>query len=69
MIDVTVCLAIKSYSHLVVGRNLSDIFGDFASFWNEITQEPQLRWVIKSAVRCQNKIIDKQRKIKLYDCF
>ncbi|XP_072169847.1 mitochondrial enolase superfamily member 1-like [Diadema setosum] len=29
----------------VVGVNLSEIFGDFASFWRKLTSESQLRWI------------------------
>ena len=29
----------------MIGRKLSDIYGDFASFWRSITSDSQLRWI------------------------
>lgn len=37
--------AIQSLSHLVVGQVAVDIFKDFASFWRNLTSEPQMRWL------------------------
>lgn len=37
--------AVKSLSYLVVGKNLSDIYDDFAATWRSLTSESQLRWV------------------------
>ncbi|XP_071442155.1 mitochondrial enolase superfamily member 1-like isoform X2 [Hetaerina americana] len=37
--------AVKSLSFLVVGRDTSDIYSDFAGFWRCLTSESQLRWV------------------------
>lgn len=43
------CKAVEGYKRMVVGRKLSDIFDNFGKFWQEITQEPQMRWVCNSA--------------------
>ncbi|XP_075212806.1 mitochondrial enolase superfamily member 1-like isoform X2 [Lycorma delicatula] len=37
--------AVKSLSHLVVGKVIGSIFQDFSNFWREITSESQLRWI------------------------
>ncbi|KAG7162791.1 Mitochondrial enolase superfamily member 1-like [Homarus americanus] len=37
--------AVKSLSHLVVGKDLKDIYEDFAGTWRALTSESQLRWV------------------------
>ncbi len=37
--------AVKSLSHLVVGRSLEDLTRDMAGFWRSLTSESQLRWV------------------------
>ena len=41
-----VCVsAIEAYRHLVVGRRLADITGDFATFWHSLAGDSQLRWL------------------------
>ena len=40
-----VCAAIDSLLPLVVGKNLLDIYTDFASFWHALTCDSQLRWI------------------------
>jgi L-fuconate dehydratase len=41
-----VCVAaIEAFRHLVVGRRLEDITGDFASFWHSLAGDSQLRWL------------------------
>jgi len=37
--------AIKSLSHLVIGKSLDDIKKDMAGFWKTITGDSQLRWL------------------------
>jgi L-fuconate dehydratase len=37
--------AVKSLSKIIVGRDLGDIFSNFAGFWRDITSETQLRWI------------------------
>lgn len=37
--------AVKSLSHLVIGKCTDDIFNNFAAFWRSITSESQLRWI------------------------
>lgn len=37
--------AVRSLSRLVVGRDLSTVYDNFAAFWRELTSESQLRWV------------------------
>lgn len=37
--------AIKALYHLVHGRDIRDIFKNFAQFWREMTSETQLRWL------------------------
>eukprot|EP00118_Oscarella_pearsei_P004589 m.19899 g.19899 ORF g.19899 m.19899 type:complete len:292 (+) comp27926_c0_seq1:196-1071(+) len=40
-----VVLAVQTLSRLVVGKQLEDIYADFATFWRELTSETQLRWI------------------------
>ncbi|XP_071531045.1 mitochondrial enolase superfamily member 1-like [Panulirus ornatus] len=40
-----VVAAVKSLAHLVVGKNLKDIYDDFAATWRTLTSESQMRWV------------------------
>lgn len=40
-----VVAAVKSLSHIIVGRNLKDIYDDFAGVWRSLTSESQMRWV------------------------
>ena len=40
-----VCTAIRSLLHLIIGKNLLDIYTDFASFWHSLTCDSQLRWI------------------------
>lgn len=40
-----VCFAIKALTKLIVGRKLSDIFGNFGGYWREITNDDQARWI------------------------
>ncbi|KAL3869883.1 hypothetical protein ACJMK2_042510 [Sinanodonta woodiana] len=40
-----VCYAIKLMEKMVVGKKLSDIFGNFGHYWRELTSEDQARWV------------------------
>ncbi|XP_065843273.1 mitochondrial enolase superfamily member 1-like [Oscarella lobularis] len=40
-----VVFAVQTLSRLVVGRQLEEIYGDFAGFWRELTSETQLRWI------------------------
>jgi L-fuconate dehydratase len=40
-----VVAAIEALRHLVVGRCLADITEDFASYWQELASESQLRWL------------------------
>ena len=42
---VLVRLAAEAYAPFVVGKKLDEIFDNFAQFWIDITQEPQMRWV------------------------
>ena len=37
--------AIKSLSHLVVGKSMLDIAKDMAGFWKQLTGDSQLRWL------------------------
>ncbi|XP_039282354.1 mitochondrial enolase superfamily member 1 isoform X2 [Nilaparvata lugens] len=37
--------AIHSLSQLAVGKNLDNIYDDFAGFWRTLTSESQLRWI------------------------
>jgi L-fuconate dehydratase len=37
--------AIEAFRHLVVGRDLEEITGDFAGFWRSLASESQLRWL------------------------
>lgn len=37
--------AVKSLAHVIVGKNLKDIFNNFALTWRELTSESQIRWV------------------------
>lgn len=37
--------AVKSLSHIIVGRDLKEMFADFASVWRALTSESQMRWV------------------------
>ncbi|MCK6447457.1 MAG: L-fuconate dehydratase [Planctomycetes bacterium] len=37
--------ALRSLSHLVVGRTLDAIVRDFAGFWRALTSDTQMRWV------------------------
>jgi L-fuconate dehydratase len=37
--------AIKSLSHLLIGKSLDDITSDMAGFWRMITGDSQLRWL------------------------
>jgi L-fuconate dehydratase len=41
-----VCVAaIEALRHLVVGRTLNGITGDFAGFWRQLANDSQLRWL------------------------
>ena len=40
-----VVAGVKALLPFVEGQKLSDIYGDFASFWRKLTSESQLRWV------------------------
>lgn len=40
-----VVAGINSLAPLVVGKRLSDVYEDFASFWRSITSDSQLRWI------------------------
>jgi L-fuconate dehydratase len=41
-----VCVAaIEAYRHLVVGRTLNDITNNFGTFWRQLANESQLRWL------------------------
>lgn len=41
-----ICVAaVKAYAHLVVGRRLDSITSDFATFWQQLACETQLRWL------------------------
>lgn len=40
-----VVAAVKSLSHVVVGKSLRKIFDDFAGIWRALTSESQMRWV------------------------
>ncbi|XP_067140088.1 mitochondrial enolase superfamily member 1-like [Centruroides vittatus] len=42
--EVVVC-CINALTPIVVGRNLNDIFSNFAGFWRELTSESQMRWI------------------------
>ncbi|XP_022256429.1 mitochondrial enolase superfamily member 1-like, partial [Limulus polyphemus] len=42
---ISVIEAVKSLSPMVVGRNLDEIFNNFAGFWRELTSDTQLRWI------------------------
>ncbi|KAI1295411.1 Mitochondrial enolase superfamily member 1 [Halotydeus destructor] len=37
--------AVRALEFLVVGKQLSEIFGDFAGFWRSLTSDSQLRWI------------------------
>jgi len=37
--------AVKSLSHMVIGKDLRTLYKNFGSFWRELTSESQLRWV------------------------
>ncbi|XP_046394999.1 mitochondrial enolase superfamily member 1-like [Ischnura elegans] len=37
--------AVKSLAHLVIGKDTTEIFSNFAAFWRSLTSESQLRWV------------------------
>lgn len=41
-----VCTAIDTMKFLLENKSLDEIYNDFASFWRQITSEPQLRWVL-----------------------
>ena len=40
-----VVAAVRALEHLVVGRTLAEICGDFRSFWRSLASEGQLRWL------------------------
>lgn len=40
-----VAQAVNSMKFIVEGRNLREIYSDFASFWRQLTSDPQLRWI------------------------
>ncbi|KAL4238505.1 Mitochondrial enolase superfamily member 1 [Mactra antiquata] len=40
-----VCYAITSMQKKVIGRKLSDIFNNFGTYWREITNDDQTRWI------------------------
>ena len=37
--------AIELFEPLVVGRDVQNIFDDFANYWRELVNEDQIRWV------------------------
>jgi L-fuconate dehydratase len=37
--------AIEAFRHLVVGKRLDDITGDFSGFWHSLAGDSQLRWL------------------------
>ncbi len=39
------CQAVLALQSLVVGRQLEEIWDDFAGYWRELTNESQLRWL------------------------
>lgn len=40
-----VVVAIKALSNLVVGKKLLEVLTDFGTFWHQLTNESQLRWI------------------------
>jgi len=40
-----VCACIKSFAHLVIGKNPLDIFNDFGKFWDDFVNDSQARWL------------------------
>ncbi|KAG5680385.1 hypothetical protein PVAND_009894 [Polypedilum vanderplanki] len=40
-----VCTAIDTMKFLLENKSLDDIYGNFSSFWRQLTSEPQLRWL------------------------
>jgi len=40
-----VCYCIKSFAHLVIGKNPRQIFSDFGKFWDDFVNDSQARWL------------------------
>lgn len=41
-----ICVAaIRAFRHMLIGRKLRDITSDFGSFWGQLANETQLRWL------------------------